>query len=589
MQQPTHRQYSTSTVIGQLSTTLLPTLLHDTPQSPWSKIELGWLTPTILGEKGDFELRQSWQYPDVYKIELDSQSYEYLLIENRQPGSFDSLLPLGGLAIWHIDEYMYLYGNSREGYPGQTGWPANSNHYHIALLQADGRYDLERGHNQGDYSDLFRFDYYFGVDYLFPSQSDPMLGPFPNTDTYRQGALSRTNHFISGISATGPVMTFSFLPVSPCQPNEVHFELTLLTDGKGNEVSWALTETYTDSVAQSGSGYGNYAQNNVSECLPAKCYTFAINDAGNDGLCCNFGYGGYGVRLNGLKVASGNTYGSLDGNDLRCMIPTTSPPTLAPIKLTTAPSDMPSVAPSLPPSSNPSVEPGVCGRGEGLLEIIAEGDEFIDEISWNVQDIFGDVVISNDSQNASDGGIYSRECIALNSCYTFSIHDSLEDELVEDAYRGLHIVKLDGEVLASGNNFRRDQTTMFGEFCLQNGDIACKKLNETTPLSMFRLELATDNGKEITWNLVDGAKQIVRSAGPFGNCDVNTLAMCLPSEDCYEFTITDDSGDGTCCAHDKGLYTVMFSHRDDMIQNYTGHVLDTHRVFLGTCYDMNFD
>ena len=182
------------------STTLLPTLLHDTPQSPWSKIELGWLTPTILGEKGDFELRQSWKYPDVYKIELDSQSYEYLLIENRQPGSFDSLLPLGGLAVWHVDEYMYLYGNSREGYPGQTGWPANSNHYHIALLQADGRYDLEMGHNQGDYSDLFRYDYYFGVDYLFPSQSDPMLGPFPNTDTYRQGALSRTNHFISGIS-----------------------------------------------------------------------------------------------------------------------------------------------------------------------------------------------------------------------------------------------------------------------------------------------------------------------------------------------------------------------------------------------------
>ncbi|KAL7541424.1 hypothetical protein ACHAXR_010911 [Thalassiosira sp. AJA248-18] len=305
--------------------------------SPWSKNELGWITPTVIETKGDYELRQSWQYPDVYKIELDHQ-YEYLLIENRQPGSYDIHLPLGGLAIWHVDEYMYNYGNSIEGYPGQSGWPANSNHYHVALLQADGRYDLERGNNRGDWSDLFRFDYYFGVNHLFPSESDPMLGPFPNTDTYRQGAVSRTNHFISGISVsslpnntvTGPKMTFSFLPSSPCQLDETHFELTLLTDGKGNEVSWSLIETYSGSVALSGNGYGNYGQNQLVECLPAKCYTFVINDAGNDGLCCDFGHGGYSVRLNGLKVASGS---HADENELQCMTPPTNSPTMAPVKV----------------------------------------------------------------------------------------------------------------------------------------------------------------------------------------------------------------------------------------------------------------
>ena len=159
------------------------------------------MTPTVLRTKGDYPLRRSWQHPDVYKIELDfDQSSEYLLIENRQRGSFDSLLPLGGLAIWHIDESMYYYGNSLEGYPGQPYWPANGNHYFVALLQADGRYDLERGYNRGDYADLFRFDYYFGVDHLFPSESDLMLGPFPNTDSYKQGVVRRTNHFISGIS-----------------------------------------------------------------------------------------------------------------------------------------------------------------------------------------------------------------------------------------------------------------------------------------------------------------------------------------------------------------------------------------------------
>ena len=167
--------------------------------SAWSKIELGWVKPTTLETSGDFALRQSWQHPDVYKIELGSP-FEYLLIENRQPGSYDRLLALGGLAIWHIDEYMSFYGNSYEGFPGQSGWPSNGLHYHVALLQADGRYDLEKGNNRGDYADLFRYDYYIGVDHLFPSESDPILGPFPNTDSYRQGIVSRTNHFISDIS-----------------------------------------------------------------------------------------------------------------------------------------------------------------------------------------------------------------------------------------------------------------------------------------------------------------------------------------------------------------------------------------------------
>ena len=128
-------------------------------------------------------------------------------------------------------------------------------------------------------------------------------------------------------------MSFSFLPSSPCQPDEIHFELSLLTDGRGDEVAWALRETYSSSIALSGSGYENFAQHNVIECLPAKCYTFVINDTGHDGLCCDYGSGGYSVRLNGLKVASGSAYESKDENVLQCMIPPTSSPTLAPAKV----------------------------------------------------------------------------------------------------------------------------------------------------------------------------------------------------------------------------------------------------------------
>ena len=546
--------------------------------SAWSKLELGWVTPATLNFSGDFTLRQSWQYADVYKIELGSPS-EYLLIENRQPGSYDKLLPLGGLAIWHVDDYMYLYGNSREGYPGQAGnWPANGLHYHVALLQADGKYDLEKGKNRGDYLDLFRYDYYFGVDYLYPSEtSNPMIGPFPNTDSYRVGVVQRTGHFISGISATSSEMTFSFLSSSPCQFDEIYFDLTLLTDGKGNEVSWMLVETYTDLMVLSGYDYDSYTQINVNQCLPAKCYTFIIYDAGNDGLCCTYGQGGYSVRVNGLKVASGNSYGIMDRTDLQCNIPPTISPTPAPFTL--APSEMPSSAPSAEPSLSPT---GWCGRGKGLLDIRIEGNGFDnDEISWSVQDIYGNTLLSNVDIVIIGGLYHIQECIILDTCYTFSTQDSIDSEIL----RYLYTVKLDGKILTSGSNIDGDHSTMFGRSCLQNGDTTCTNDSAADHMSMFRLELASNDGGSMYWTLIDGNKQVIQTAGPFGNCQVNTLAMCLPSEDCYELVILEI----TPSLHDKGLYTVLFSHEGDMIQNYTGSVNTfLNRVYLGTCYDANF-
>ena len=244
----------------------------------------------------------------------------------------------------------------------------------------------------------------------------------------------------------------------------------------------------------------------------------------------------------------------------------------------------PTMAPSLSPSSNPSEVPtsmptGVCGRGKGLLEITVEGDEFVDEISWNVRDMFDNTILSHTGQ-----GIYSiQKCIDLIPCYTFSIYDSVEDDLMGDGIRGVCSVKFDGEVIISGNNFRSDHTTMFGISCLQNGDTACTSPGAPTDMSMFRLELATDDGDGITWSLTNGSNEVVQSGGPFGDCNVNSLAMCLPREDCYEFTLIDSTGDDA--SYGKGLYTVMFSHTKDMVQNYTRQVGGTNKVFLGTCYD----
>lgn len=72
---------------------------------------------------------------------------EYFMIENRQRLWRDQALPADGLAIWHIDE---LGDNQNEHMTAAL-------HYECALVQADGRHDLEHSARaQGDAGDLFR-------------------------------------------------------------------------------------------------------------------------------------------------------------------------------------------------------------------------------------------------------------------------------------------------------------------------------------------------------------------------------------------------------------------------------------------------
>ena len=172
--------------------------------SPWSKMEAGWLEPIVINESGNFTINTSQLFDgQIFRINMDDEGIEYLLIENRQPIGFDTFLPQGGLAIWHIDESS----SNVEGYPGQEGipWPVNGKHYKVSLLQADGAYDLENGRNNGDRFDLFHQD---GVDFLAPSVNF-MDGPYPSTDSYQNSRPVRTGILIHQISHSAPSMTFS--------------------------------------------------------------------------------------------------------------------------------------------------------------------------------------------------------------------------------------------------------------------------------------------------------------------------------------------------------------------------------------------
>jgi len=151
----------------------------------WSKIKLGWLSPTVLYSSRDkINIIKLSSNAQAYKINSGMASNEYLLVENRQRtgNTFDDSLPYAGLLVYHID-------NNRTNNNDETN-------YMVGLLQADGRWDLENGANRGDSGDPFP-----------GSTNKRQLGPntIPNTNSYYNG---RTEIEITNISLPTDMMSF---------------------------------------------------------------------------------------------------------------------------------------------------------------------------------------------------------------------------------------------------------------------------------------------------------------------------------------------------------------------------------------------
>jgi len=110
---------------------------------------------------------------------------EYFILENRLASGRDSSLPSSGLAIWHVDEEG---DNSNEQM-------TPTDHYECALVQADGKTDLEDRNNNGDASDFFAQ----GGNAAFGTTTQP-------ASRWWDGTASTLE--VTEIGASGNVMTF---------------------------------------------------------------------------------------------------------------------------------------------------------------------------------------------------------------------------------------------------------------------------------------------------------------------------------------------------------------------------------------------
>ncbi|MCI5143029.1 MAG: M6 family metalloprotease domain-containing protein, partial [Candidatus Electrothrix sp. ATG1] len=105
----------------------------------------GWVDNVVEMESGrQYDLRHG-DYGTVHLHHTSTQD-EYFIIENRSRNGYDKHLSSNGLSVLHCD----IYGSNE--WQGGTA----DRHYQCALLQADGRNDLEQNRNRGDTDDMFR-------------------------------------------------------------------------------------------------------------------------------------------------------------------------------------------------------------------------------------------------------------------------------------------------------------------------------------------------------------------------------------------------------------------------------------------------
>ncbi|UCE96670.1 MAG: M6 family metalloprotease domain-containing protein [Candidatus Bathyarchaeota archaeon] len=189
--------------------------------SAWCKIQLGWVTPTLVTSfVENASIPQIETTPTVYKLEFSEM--EYFLIENREQVGYDSYLPGSGILIWHIDESV----------------PDNDNEAHkmVDLEEAHGgAQDLDTyGGNRGDAND----PYYSNV-LGFRDTTDP------NSRAYD---YSSTGLWVTNISGAGALMTANFLYRQIDVPTDYSTIQKAINSANEGDIIFVQNGTYYESV-----------------------------------------------------------------------------------------------------------------------------------------------------------------------------------------------------------------------------------------------------------------------------------------------------------------------------------------------------
>ncbi|MBI5049584.1 MAG: M6 family metalloprotease domain-containing protein [Nitrospirae bacterium] len=248
----------------------------------WSRYQLGFVSPAVISTNSIGVTIPAVETSSsvLYVWDSGSANNEYFLLENRQQTGYDTYLPADGLLIWHIDETMSSNGNDYQCLSHSNC--TCSQHYLVALEQADGNLDLENNINYGDAGDSY------------PGTSNNRtfnLSSTPNSGSY---ANCSSTVAISNISDSVGVMTADIQVTTPATPS---ISGTISYSGTKTGTIYVLAYTNrgflgTPAYSTSLSTPGAYSINNVSS---GTYYILSYRDSNGDGKRQPFEtYGLYG-------------------------------------------------------------------------------------------------------------------------------------------------------------------------------------------------------------------------------------------------------------------------------------------------------
>ncbi len=238
----------------------------------WSKYFLGWVIPTkVVGTLVNEPITEASVAPDVYQLLTgDPLSGEYFLVENRQKSGFDVGLPGTGLLIWHVD------GNTiSDNIPNDTVNDIEckqqnkcaNNHYGVALMQADGMWDLEKNRNSGDEKDPYSKD--TGTT-SFTDVSSPNSKLYDGSD--RGVGVTEISNSASTMTAT----------LSVCKAKKIKADLQSLNleQGESGVVTITLTgKSGCKSAGKTVKAKVTLGKKRISSVLPVSAITDANGEA----------------------------------------------------------------------------------------------------------------------------------------------------------------------------------------------------------------------------------------------------------------------------------------------------------------------
>jgi len=189
---------------------------------PRARAELEFLTPIVVSSNmSGVSIPAAESSQTVYRLWTNGGTgSEYFLVENRQQTGYDIGLPGAGLLIWHIDENK---SHNTAECDQLNNWLCGTNHYKVALEQADGLWDLEHNTDRGDTGDPY------------PGSTNNRSFTFsstPNSSSY--ASSSDTYVGVTHISSSGSTMTAD-LHVGECgdayEPDDTSGQANWIYDG----------------------------------------------------------------------------------------------------------------------------------------------------------------------------------------------------------------------------------------------------------------------------------------------------------------------------------------------------------------------